>query len=107
MIERFFVWPISVRRTAGQNANNPLFSAWDTTIKARIKVESAVSIDEAGNEVLVAATLSMSADTPRIPPGSKVTLPVEFGGTTSTVVAEGLHDSGLSNLPRYYQIQLG
>lgn len=106
MIEQFFVWPVSVKRKTGQSANTPLFGEWDTTIRARIKTERTIVIGADGSEYIVSASLSTFPDTPRIPPGSKVTLPVEFGGTTSTVVAEGLHDSGLPSLPSYYRFDL-
>lgn len=107
MIERFFRWPIAVRRKTGQSATAPVYGDWDTSIKAKIRTENRVVVDADGNEVLAAVTLQTFVSTPQIPPGSLVTLPSEFGGITGRVIAESPHDSGLENLPAYYEFHLG
>lgn len=106
MIDQFFVWPISVRRKLDRTATAPVFAAADDSPRAKVRVENRVVVDADGREVVASVTLQMSADTERFPEGSEVTLPARFGGRTVRVVAEGLHDSGLSALPRYYEVNL-
>lgn len=104
----FFTWQLAIRRKTGDSSTGATYADWDTsaTYLWKIRQETRTVVDADGNEVVSSATCQASADVPRVPAGSKVTLPAEFGGATARVVAEATHDSGLSALPSYYEINL-
>ncbi|ROZ89009.1 hypothetical protein [Gordonia sp. OPL2] len=104
---RFYTWPLIVERKTGTDQRGNAVLAPPVTIKAKIRMVSEVVTTTDGKEVTTVATASMSADTPVIPTGSRVTLPEELSSARKGhVAAEGLHDLRIPRTPRFYQIQI-
>lgn len=99
------LWEFDVERARGSGAAGALFAPAE---KARgfVRVNTALVLDSEGRETPSTAHILMRADTPRIPAESRVVLPARFGGSTVTVVAEGVRDSGIESIPRYYRIDM-
>ncbi|WP_054246386.1 hypothetical protein [Rhodococcus opacus] len=106
MIERFFVWPITVERYRGGNARSKSYAAPDNTLKAKVTITRDVVKDADGREVVTTAKVYLPVGTPTVPAESLVTLPERFGGAKVRVVAEAVRDSGRLALPKFYRLDV-
>lgn len=62
--------------------------------------------DLQGNEVVSSAQFAHPITDERIPPGSKVTAPTQFGGRTCTVIATATGDGGGNPTPDHHELYL-
>lgn len=106
MINRFFVWPITVERYLGGNARNKSYAAPDNSLKAKVTITRDVVKDADGREVVTTAKVYLPVETPTVPAESLVTLPERFGGAKVKVVAEAVRDSGRRALPKFYRLDV-
>jgi hypothetical protein len=106
MINRFFVWPITVERHLGGNARSKSYAAPDNSLRAKVTIGRELITDADGREVVTTAKVHLPVGTPRIPAESLVTLPERFGGSKVRVVAEAVRDSGRPALPKFYRLDL-
>lgn len=106
MINRFFVWPITVERYRGGNARGKSYDAPDKSLKAKVTITRDVVKDADGREVVTTARVTLPMGTPQVPAESLVTLPERFGGAKVKVVAEAVRDSGLRALPKFYRLDV-
>ena len=102
----WFKWPIVVERFAGTGAYGDVFDPPDTIEKTKVTAKRKKVLAPDGTEVISEARVSMAADTPLIPAGSRVTLPERFGGRVATVLADQVHDDGADLTPNFYSIDL-
>lgn len=105
-IERFMVHQVKVQRKLRQGPEGPVFDTEDASLRGRIKIKNQLVRSADGREVTSVATVQVPVDTAAVPSGSKVTLPARFSSRTLKVIAEGVSDSGLPNLPAFYQMFL-
>ncbi|MBM4722535.1 hypothetical protein GS439_06785 [Rhodococcus hoagii] len=105
-LEHWWRWPVTVERLAGHGADGPVFDPKDTSLRGKITNKRKKVLAPDGSEVISEARVSMPANTPLIPPGSRVTLPDAFGGRTAEVLAEQLHHDGAGEAPNFYSIDL-
>ncbi|WP_280273377.1 hypothetical protein [Nocardia wallacei] len=82
-----------VRRYSGSGAAGSVF---DQPIAERgnVAVKNQMVRDSSGDEVVASASISFPPSVAAIPPGSEVTLPSEFGGRTTKVVAVSASAAG-------------
>jgi hypothetical protein len=106
MIDRFFVWPITVERYLGGNARGKSYAAPDKSLKAKVTVTRDVVKDADGREVVTTARVTLPVGTPKVPAESLGTLPGRSAGAKVKVVAEAVRDSGLPALPKFYRLDL-
>lgn len=99
------LWEFDVDRCRGAGATGRLFAPRETA-RGFVRVQTQLVLDSDGREVTSSAHILMFADSPRIPAESRVVLPARFGGSTVDVVAEGVRDSGIESIPRYYRIDM-
>ncbi|MBM4542743.1 hypothetical protein GS532_16785 [Rhodococcus hoagii] len=104
-LEHWWRWPVMVERHAGEGADGPVFDP-PVVVAGRISAKRKKVLAPDGTEVISEARVSMSATTPLIPPGSRVTLPDPFGGRTAEVLAEQPHHDGAGLTPNFYSIDL-
>ncbi|MFC9555574.1 hypothetical protein ACFTWF_32585 [Rhodococcus sp. NPDC056960] len=106
VIERFFVWQITVERYLGGNARVKSYAQPDKSLRAKVTMGRELVTDADGREVVTVAKVHLPVGTPTIPAESLVTLPERFGGAKVRVVAEAVRDSGLPALPKFYRLDL-
>lgn len=101
----WWAWLIEVERKVGDTPYEPVYDP-PVTVMCKITAKRKKVLAADGSEVISEARASMAATTALIPPGSRVTLPPEFGGRTAEVLAEQLHHDGLGRTPNFYSIDL-
>lgn len=102
----FYTWPLLVERKTGTNGKGKPVYAAAVTVMCRVRMVAQVVTTADGQEVTTVAAASCSASTPRIPPGSRVTMPDALSGRPGEVAVEGLHDLQIPRTPAFYQFQI-
>ncbi|GAA3963059.1 hypothetical protein [Gordonia caeni] len=98
----FFTQPLDVKRLIGTGPYGDQH-ADAVTVSCRLRWENKMVRDGSGEEVVAAATASMSAATPIIAAGSLVRTPT---GRWRKVIAEARHVGGFDMSPDYYSIEI-
>ncbi|MGV9662582.1 hypothetical protein [Nocardia niigatensis] len=77
----------------GEGAAGPVFGQ-PVGERGNLALKRAVVTDSTGRDVSATASLVLPAHVPEVPVGSQVTLPAEFGGGTTRVVAVSKSQAG-------------
>jgi hypothetical protein len=102
----WLTFDLTVERYTGASATGPAF-ADATTERALIDASSKLVRDAGGSEVVSSSRAFIDGDVVDVPPGSRVTMPVEYGGRSTTVIATSRHDSGgVSPIDPYLELAL-
>ncbi|KZM75748.1 hypothetical protein [Nocardia terpenica] len=84
---------VLVHRYVGNGAAGPLFDPPGGEC-GNVAAKNQMVRDTSGDEVVSSASIAFPAGVAYIPPGSRITLPDEFGGRTTKVVAASVSNAG-------------
>lgn len=106
----WWVHQFGVRRLVGSGAGGDLFVPATPDAPADVlgfwADGTTLVRDMNGEEVASSARVAHPITDDRIPPGSLVTAPAAFGGSTYTVIATARGDGGGQSTPDHWQISL-
>lgn len=100
-----FAHPVTVKRKTGQGAKGAVYGPV-TVESAAIDDTTKLVRSATGAEVVSSTSLAFPKTTPYIPAGSLVTLPIPFGGRTSTVIDVQVADGGGLPTPDHLAVSL-
>lgn len=101
----FFRHTVSVERLVGHGATGDVYGP-SSDVLALIDDNVRLVRNQQGDEVVSSTTVNVAIDTSAIPPGSRVTLPAEYGGRVTTVITAGRHDGGGLPVPDLIELAL-
>lgn len=97
--------PVTVKRKTGQGAKGPVYAPV-TVEDAAIDDTTKLVRSATGAEVVSSTSVAFPKTTAYIPAGSLVTLPISFGGRTSTVIDVQVADGGGLPTPDHLAVSL-
>lgn len=104
-LSAWWVHTVSVARYTGSGAYGDVF-ATATTATGFVDDSRQLVRDVSGQEVVSSARVFLPAATVDIPLDSQVSLPAQFGGRTSRVIAVARHDAGGLPTPDHLEVSL-
>lgn len=101
----WWVHPVVVKRFAGAGRYGSDYPSSETVL-GFVRDGTKLVVGPGGQQVTSSAQIALPKGTAYVPVNSEVTLPAQFGGRTSTVVACSVGDGGGQPTPDHVEISL-